>query len=189
VILALAMQGTTRLSSLDTFQKALVKEKAEGDLEGAIALYQKVVEKGEDEALAAQAQLHVGMCYEKLGLGKAREAYEKVIERFPKQEESVRTAREKLARLETPAAAKDDGLFKIRLVLSYRAMFGMILPTAGRSPSWTLNQWASVVISKPDRSDDWPRKPGGCSLSGGGHPMGRRSPIRCSIKTTAGTSA
>jgi len=133
VILApLAMLGNilAQQSSLDTFQKALAKERAEGNLEEAIALYQKVVEKGENEALAAQAQLHIGMCYEKLGLGKAREAYEKVIARFPNQSDSVRTAREKLARLQKSAAAeKDDGAFRMRLVTSdIGPMFGAVSP-------------------------------------------------------------
>ena len=132
LLVPLALLGNilAQQTSLDLFQKALTKEKAEGNLEEAIALYQKVAEKGEDEALAAQAQLHIGMCYEKLGLGKAREAYEKVIARFPKQEESVRTAREKLARLRKPAAAeKDDGAFRMRLVTSdIGPMYGTVSP-------------------------------------------------------------
>ncbi|MCX6575458.1 MAG: tetratricopeptide repeat protein [Candidatus Aminicenantes bacterium] len=80
-IIPLALLGNilAQQASYDLFQKALAKEKAEGNLEEDIALFQKVVDKGEDEALAAQAQLHIGMCYEKLGLGKAREAYQKVI--------------------------------------------------------------------------------------------------------------
>jgi Tol biopolymer transport system component len=132
ILVPLAMLGNIlpQQSSLDTFQKALAKEKAEGNLEEAIALYQRVVEKGEDEALAAQAQLRIGMCYEKLGLGKARQAYEKVIERFPKQEESVRAAREKLTRLQKPAAAeKNNGTFRMRLVTSdIGPMYGAVSP-------------------------------------------------------------
>lgn len=132
-IIPLALLGNilAQQASYDLFQKALAKEKAEGNLEEAIALFQKVVEKGEDEALAAQAQLHIGMCYEKLGLGKAREAYQKVIERFPKQAESVRAAREKLAQLQQAVASaeKDDGTFKMRLVLSdIGPMFGAVSP-------------------------------------------------------------
>jgi Tol biopolymer transport system component len=132
ILIPLTLLGNilVQQTSLDFFQKALAKEKAEGNLEGAIALFQKVVEKGEDEALAAQAQLHIGMCYEKLGLGKAREAYEKVIERFPKQAESVRTARERLTKLQKPAAAeKDNGAFRMRLVTSdIGPMYGAVSP-------------------------------------------------------------
>ncbi len=123
--------ASAQQASLDLFQKALVKEKAEGNLEEAIALFQKVVDKGEDEALAAQAQLHIGMCYEKLGLGKARDAYQKVIERFPKQAESVRAAREKLAQLQKGLMAEkaEDKSFKIRLVASnFGSRFGLVSP-------------------------------------------------------------
>ncbi|MBP1768695.1 MAG: translocation protein TolB [Candidatus Aminicenantes bacterium] len=132
MLVPLTMLGNilAQQSSLDIFQKALAKETAEGNLEEAIALYQKVVETGEDEALAAQAQLHIGMCYEKLGLGKARQAYETVIERFPKQADSVRAAQKRLARLQKPAAAeKDDGTFRMRLVTSdIGPMYGAVSP-------------------------------------------------------------
>ena len=99
--------GMTVQSAYDLFQKALTKEKAEGNLEEAIALFQQVVDSGDDESLAAQAQLHIGICYEKLGLGKARESYQKVIDRYPKQAEAVKTARDKLALL--TAARTDKG--------------------------------------------------------------------------------
>ena len=97
VLIAALGIAMTPQSAYDLFQKALTKEKAEGNLEEAIALFQQVVDKGEDESLAAQAQLHIGMCYEKLGLGRARESYQKVIDRYPRQTDAVKAAREKLA--------------------------------------------------------------------------------------------
>jgi Tol biopolymer transport system component len=109
VLIAAFGIGLAPQSAADLFQRALVKENAEGNLEEAIALFQQVVDKGGDEALAAQAQLHIGMCYEKLGLGKARESYQRVIDRYPKQAESVKAAREKLAALAIPPAAKPAG--------------------------------------------------------------------------------
>jgi len=93
--------GSVFQSSYDLFQKALTKEKAEGNLDEAIALFQKVVDKGDDETLAAQAQLHIGICYEKLGLDRARDSYQRVIDRYPRQAEAVKTAKEKLALLAT----------------------------------------------------------------------------------------
>src|SRR5512137_2634737 len=109
VPLVMLANSLAQQTSLDLFQKALAKEKAEGNLEEAIALYQKVVDRGEDESLAAQAQLHIGMCYEKLGLGRARESYQKVIDRYPKQADAVKKAREKLAALTAAPAAKTAG--------------------------------------------------------------------------------
>ncbi|MCJ7487339.1 MAG: tetratricopeptide repeat protein, partial [Candidatus Aminicenantes bacterium] len=83
----------------DQFQKALAKERGEGNLEEAVALYQKVIEETKDEALAAQAQLRIGFCYEKLGQEKAKlaqEAFQKVVDKYPAQTDTVKMAREKL---------------------------------------------------------------------------------------------
>jgi len=49
--------------------------------------------------VAVKAQLHLGLCYEKLGLRQAQKAFENVINNFPEQEEEVKIARQKLARL------------------------------------------------------------------------------------------
>jgi len=75
-------------------------EEAEGDLEKALGLYKKILEQfpGERE-IAVKAQLHIGLCYEKLGLKEAQDAFEKVVDNFPEQEEEVKIAREKLSRL------------------------------------------------------------------------------------------
>jgi len=82
------------------FERALLLEEANGQLQEAIALYQKVVtEATGDEALAAQAQLHVGMCYEKLAKEQARKAYQTVVDKYPSQQEPVRIARQRLASL------------------------------------------------------------------------------------------
>lgn len=150
ILIPLAILGNVlaQQASLDLFQKALAKEKAEGNLEEAIALFQKVVDKGEDEALAAQAQLHIGMCYEKLGLGKAREAYQKVLDRFPKQAESVRAAREKLAQLQKGLTAEkgEDKSFKIRLVVSnFGPRFGVVSPD-GKSLAIMDSQSGDLAI-------------------------------------------
>jgi len=86
----------------DLFQKALAKERAEGNLEEAIALYQKVIEESKDESLAAKAQLRIGICYEKLGLNKsklAQDAFQKVISDYPGQRDVVKMAQEKLSNL------------------------------------------------------------------------------------------
>ena len=93
----------------EIFQEALYIEEAEGDLEKAIQLYQKILEQfPEEREVAVKAQLHIGLCYEKLGLKEAREAFEKVIENFPDQEEEVKIARQKLARLVKARAVIED---------------------------------------------------------------------------------
>jgi len=48
--------GTFALQNgYDLFQKALAKERAEGNIKEAIALYEKVIAEAKDEALAAKA--------------------------------------------------------------------------------------------------------------------------------------
>lgn len=102
----------------DQFQKALAKERGEGNLEEAVALYQKVINETKDEALAAQAQLRIGFCYEKLGREEARKAFQKVVDKYPAQIDSVKMAREKLSLLEKgqTAQGKGDSQTRLRLV-------------------------------------------------------------------------
>jgi Tol biopolymer transport system component len=150
ILASMAMLGNSLVqeTSSDLFQQALAKEKGEGNLEEAIVLFQKVVDRGEDEALAAQAQLHIGMCYEKLGLGKAREAYQKVLDRFPNQAESVRAAREKLVRLQKGLTAEKakDKRFQIRLVASnFGGRFGVVSPD-GKSLAIRDSQSGNLAI-------------------------------------------
>lgn len=74
VLLVLSFASSAPQNGYDLFQKALAKERGEGNLEEAIALYQKVIKETKDESLAAKAQLRVGICLEKLGQKKAKEA-------------------------------------------------------------------------------------------------------------------
>jgi Tol biopolymer transport system component len=79
---------------------AIEKEEVDGDLQGAIALYKQIVAKhSAQSAVAAKAQLRIGMCYEKLGNAEAVKAYEAVLNRFPKEAEAVAEARSRLAAL------------------------------------------------------------------------------------------
>jgi Tol biopolymer transport system component len=114
VLLASASVGSLAAQNgYDQFQKALAKERGEGNLEEAIALYQKVIGETKDESLAAKAQLRIGMCYEKLGREKAalaQEAFQKVLDRYPGQIEIVRLAKDKLAQLlQAQAPAGKEG--------------------------------------------------------------------------------
>ena len=100
--IALSVAAYAPQSAQDLFQKALTKERAEGNLEEAITLYEKIAEESADEALAARAQLRIGICYEKLGRTEAQKAYQAVIDRFPNQTEQVAEARARMAELKAP---------------------------------------------------------------------------------------
>ena len=55
-------------SGNDLFQQALRKERSDGDLKGAIAIYQRVVKQaGSDRKLAARALLRIAHCEERQG--------------------------------------------------------------------------------------------------------------------------
>jgi Tol biopolymer transport system component len=99
LLLSASLGSLAPQKGYDQFQKALAKERGEGNLEEAIALYQKVIDETKDESLAAQAQLRIGFCYEKLGQEKAKlaqEAFQKVLDKYPNQTATVKLAREKL---------------------------------------------------------------------------------------------
>ena len=82
------------------FEKAIQLEEANGELKKAIEVYQTIVNKFRDNRpIAAEAQLHVGMCYEKLGKQAAKKAYMKVIREFADQEDVLTEARIRLSRI------------------------------------------------------------------------------------------
>lgn len=82
------------------FQQGLIKEEGEGSLQEAIDIYNKVVDDvSAARSLRANALLHVGLCYEKLGQEKAKKTYEKLIADFADQGEVVAIGKKKLANL------------------------------------------------------------------------------------------
>lgn len=82
------------------YQKGLIQEEGEGNLEEAILIYTQIVENQKaDKGLQAKALLHVGLCYEKLGKEEATKAYQKLVNNFPAQKNEVAIARERLSRL------------------------------------------------------------------------------------------
>ena len=101
------------------FEKALYMEEAQGDLQKAIDLYQEILKQfPKNREVAAKAQLHIGFCYEKLGLKEAEKSYQKVVDNYPEQTEAVRIAKEKLNLILKAKAVieRGDKEFKIRQV-------------------------------------------------------------------------
>ena len=75
------------------FQQGLLKENGEGNLEAAVTMYEKIVTDATAEPFVrAKAQLHIGICYEKLGKPEAQEAYQRVLQNYGDQLESIRLA-------------------------------------------------------------------------------------------------
>lgn len=109
------------------FEKALALEEAQGKLQEAIALYQRIVDESKDQALAAQAQLRIGICHEKLGHEEAQSAFQKVIQNYPGQTEVVAQARSRLEALRSGIPGSETTL-TTRLVLSNADLWGAVSP-------------------------------------------------------------
>jgi len=111
-------------------QSGLYKEEVNGDLEAAIGIYERVLKEfPRDRSVAAKAQLHIGLCYEKLGTAEARTAYERVVRDFADQSEIVAQARVRLAALGGPGAA---GGLVTRRVLTDASGVGEVLTADGK---------------------------------------------------------
>ena len=82
------------------FQQGVLQENGAGDLQAAVAIYEKIVaDDTADRPVRAKALLHIGRCYQKLGKRDAQKAYQRIIEEFADQFEVVAEARERLAAL------------------------------------------------------------------------------------------
>ncbi len=96
-LLILAAAWTLFAQGDVTLQRAIRTETLEGNLKGAIALYQKAIaEAKNDRPTAARAWLRMAECQEKLGQAEARKSYERVVKDFADQKDAVQVARMKL---------------------------------------------------------------------------------------------
>jgi Tol biopolymer transport system component len=106
VVLLLALGAGTALaqSGYDLFQKALVKERAVGDVEEALRLYQRIVKEfSGNHALAAKAELRMGLLYDRLGRkADAQRSYQAVVNQYADQTSEARQARAKIVVVAPP---------------------------------------------------------------------------------------
>ena len=107
VLIASLMVGAAAFAAdtgAELFQKAVTQERAAGNLEEAIKLYQRVAtEFASDRALAAKALVQEARCYEKLGQDKALKLYEQVARDYRDQREFAAAANARLTALRQPA--------------------------------------------------------------------------------------
>ena len=125
LLLGAAFYAAAQRSPESVLGQALHQEEIEGDLKGAIATYQKVVAmKGVSHKTAAEALLHLGRCYERLGDNDARKVYERIEHEYADQTEAVTMAR---ARLASSRPAAGSGIALTR-VMSTAASNGGVSP-------------------------------------------------------------
>jgi len=95
-IFAVGSINTSRAQTPEQlYQKGLGKEEGEGALQDAINIFIQITDDSNaDKSLQARALLHIGMCYEKLGMKEATKAYQRLVNNFPEQKNEVVIARE-----------------------------------------------------------------------------------------------
>jgi Tol biopolymer transport system component len=109
-------EALSQESAEQLYEAALFKKEAEGDLEGAIKIFQKIIaEFPENRTMAAKAQFQIGLCYEKLGLKEAQKAFQKVVDNYPEQTEMVNVAKQKLSRLLRAETVIEKGDKQLRM--------------------------------------------------------------------------
>lgn len=120
-------------SAEEAFEKAIYYEDVQGDLQKAIGLYEQILKQfpefPESREIAAKAQLHIGLCYEKLGNSEAIKAYNQVLANFADQTGQVAAARERLAALQ---AKKPSDQSSATLLEGMRALEALSLSPDGK---------------------------------------------------------
>ena len=96
------------------YEEAILKKDGEGDLTAAIKLFQQILKDfPQNRRIAGQAQLQIGLCFERFGEKEAVIAYRAVIAQYGDQASLVKLARERLSVLSKPTASnsiKGEGI-------------------------------------------------------------------------------
>jgi Tol biopolymer transport system component len=121
MVLALAVAwaaaGVAQQTAEQRFQAGLYQEEVQGNLQRAIAIYEEILNQhGANRAVAAKAQLHIGLCYETLGLNEAQRAYQRVVDDYADQTELAQEARARLAALQPAVPVAGRGPVARRLL-------------------------------------------------------------------------
>lgn len=145
----------------DLYQAALYQEEVQGNLERAIDQFARILVRfPKDRAVGAKAQLHIGLCYEKLGQQEARQAYRRVIAEFPEHAAEVAVARERLAGIERSAAELNPQPTFRKIEIASKPQSGVLSPDGSRlafvsdGAVWTVPIQGSVgpgIAGEPTR--------------------------------------
>ena len=97
-------------------RNALHKEQVEGDLAGAIKLYERIAADAQTpRPVVAQALLNAGRCFEKLRRPEAQVAYERIVTQFGDQGDIAAQARSRLAAILAGRKGGGGGLSSSKL--------------------------------------------------------------------------
>lgn len=124
-------------------EKAIYAEETEGDLKKAMGLYEQIVKDDRaNRPHVAQALYRLGVCHAKKGQeAKARELFQDLIARFPKQKAMVVATRGQLAKLAPPAGAlklnpapwQDGEVMRLAIKMTSGAEIGTLIYFVGKA--------------------------------------------------------
>ena len=84
----------------ELLESGVYKADVEGDLEGAIEIFENIIaEHADNREATARALLHLGSSYERLGNLKAEDAYQRLIDEYGDQQAIVSEARMRLQKI------------------------------------------------------------------------------------------
>jgi Tol biopolymer transport system component len=97
----------TAQNGYELFQQGLLKERGEGDIAGAIKIYERIVHDFKsNRPLVAKTLVQLGACYEKLMGSQAQTYYDQVIRDYSDQKDMLAEARRRRNSLATYAATE-----------------------------------------------------------------------------------
>jgi Tol biopolymer transport system component len=163
-LLFVSVELVTAQSGYDLFQQALVKERADANVAGAIRIYERIVKEfSSNRPLVAKTLLQLGSAYEKRQeKQQARAAYDRISKEFATEADAVTEARRRLAALD--GAPATEGLTFRVVTTGNDADSGAWITRDGRflaRPDWDTGDLAirDLVLSKPVRmmakAGDW----------------------------------
>jgi Tol biopolymer transport system component/TolA-binding protein len=80
--------------------QAIYQEEVNGELDEAIKTYRLIVEQYPDNRkVSAEALLHLGICYEKIGKPQAYDTYKDIIDKYAEQQDEVALAQKRMDHL------------------------------------------------------------------------------------------
>jgi Tol biopolymer transport system component/TolA-binding protein len=84
--------------------KAIYQEEVNGELDEAIKTYRLIVQQyPDDRKVSAEALLHLGICYEKIGMPQAYDTYQDIIDKYTEQQDEVALAKKRINHLKAYA--------------------------------------------------------------------------------------
>lgn len=134
VALSVAVPAVAQERSAEVLlEQAMHVERVEGNLLRAIELYQRVLtEHPTNRVVGAKAQLHIGICYEALGVNEAQRAYQRVLDRYADHPDEVAVARQRLASLARALAGLHRQPTFTRIEIASKPQNGVLSPDGSR---------------------------------------------------------